>query len=136
MGEFVCPADDLGNLGRHIGIEERVLHQRLFPTIVPARIEHLAGRPRQAGPLTPLAAIKLPSARLWSKSAPLFEEERHALFSARVAYLPCPLDPHHAGIGTAFSARYDPVYVLQRSEERRVGKECVSTCRSRWSPSH
>src|SRR3546814_17815553 len=25
---------------------------------------------------------------------------------------------------------------LVRSEERRVGKECVSTCRSRWSPSH
>src|SRR3546814_9486575 len=23
---------------------------------------------------------------------------------------------------------------LYRSEERRVGKECVSTCRSRWSP--
>src|SRR3546814_4348445 len=26
--------------------------------------------------------------------------------------------------------------VLGRSEERRVGKECVSTCRSRWSPYH
>src|SRR3546814_14715698 len=25
---------------------------------------------------------------------------------------------------------------LRRSEERRVGKECVSTCRSRWSPNH
>src|SRR3546814_8463557 len=25
---------------------------------------------------------------------------------------------------------------LPRSEERRVGKECVSTCRSRWSPYH
>src|SRR3546814_3581460 len=25
---------------------------------------------------------------------------------------------------------------LWRSEERRVGKECVSTCRSRWSPYH
>src|SRR3546814_5276061 len=25
---------------------------------------------------------------------------------------------------------------LTRSEERRVGKECVSTCRSRWSPYH
>src|SRR3546814_8331602 len=25
---------------------------------------------------------------------------------------------------------------LFRSEERRVGKECVSTCRSRWSPYH
>src|SRR3546814_2947360 len=26
--------------------------------------------------------------------------------------------------------------VSGRSEERRVGKECVSTCRSRWSPYH
>src|SRR3546814_15841686 len=26
--------------------------------------------------------------------------------------------------------------VAKRSEERRVGKECVSTCRSRWSPYH
>src|SRR3546814_7503829 len=26
--------------------------------------------------------------------------------------------------------------VYLRSEERRVGKECVSTCRSRWSPYH
>src|SRR3546814_15566122 len=26
--------------------------------------------------------------------------------------------------------------VTQRSEERRVGKECVRTCRSRWSPDH
>src|SRR3546814_11022305 len=25
---------------------------------------------------------------------------------------------------------------ISRSEERRVGKECVSTCRSRWSPYH
>src|SRR3546814_6882274 len=24
----------------------------------------------------------------------------------------------------------------ERSEERRVGKECVSTCRTRWSPDH
>src|SRR3546814_20142199 len=33
------------------------------------------------------------------------------------------------GVGIRFS-------VLDRSEERRVGKECVSTCRSRWSPYH
>src|SRR3546814_1783165 len=26
--------------------------------------------------------------------------------------------------------------LFMRSEERRVGKECVSTCRSRWSPYH
>src|SRR3546814_1250200 len=28
------------------------------------------------------------------------------------------------------------LYGQKRSEERRVGKECVSTCRSRWSPYH
>src|SRR3546814_1877991 len=32
--------------------------------------------------------------------------------------------------------RSDPSYAVLRSEERRVGKECVSTCRSRWSPYH
>src|SRR3546814_3697595 len=32
--------------------------------------------------------------------------------------------------------RTRPRAVLRRSEERRVGKECVSTCRSRWSPYH
>src|SRR3546814_11766023 len=26
--------------------------------------------------------------------------------------------------------------IVGRSEERRVGQECVSTCRSRWSPYH
>src|SRR3546814_13865353 len=26
------------------------------------------------------------------------------------------------------------LFTLLRSEERRVGKECVSTCRSRWAP--
>src|SRR3546814_2167568 len=29
-----------------------------------------------------------------------------------------------------------PNYNRQRSDERRVGKECVSTCRSRWSAYH
>src|SRR3546814_20781091 len=28
------------------------------------------------------------------------------------------------------------IFQILRSEERRVGKECVSTCRSRWSPYH
>src|SRR3546814_14531443 len=31
---------------------------------------------------------------------------------------------------------YKPWRPMWRSEERRVGKECVSTCRSRWSPYH
>src|SRR3546814_3005766 len=32
--------------------------------------------------------------------------------------------------------RRDLRHRAPRSEERRVGKECVSTCRSRWSPYH
>src|SRR3546814_4674202 len=40
---------------------------------------------------------------------------------------PCPMP----------SATEDPsAFNSPRSEERRVGKECVSTCRSRWSPYH
>src|SRR3546814_16369312 len=33
-------------------------------------------------------------------------------------------------------AKSDFTELARRSEERRVGKECVSTCRSRWSPYH
>src|SRR3546814_15678491 len=37
--------------------------------------------------------------------------------------------------GNGWSYRWNP-QPYARSEERRVGKECVSTCRSRWSPYH
>src|SRR3546814_17656756 len=38
--------------------------------------------------------------------------------------------------GYGFDLNDGTRYVIHRSEERRVGKECVSTCRSRWSPYH
>src|SRR3546814_15536735 len=34
------------------------------------------------------------------------------------------------------NGRNNEIWQTARSEERRVGKECVSTCRSRWSPYH
>ena len=34
------------------------------------------------------------------------------------------------------SSAQGEVIVLNRSEERRVGKECSEPCRSRWSPYH
>src|SRR3546814_18905290 len=37
---------------------------------------------------------------------------------------------------TPVAHSYINTYHQDRSEERRVGKECVSTCRSRWSPYH
>src|SRR3546814_11653893 len=45
------------------------------------------------------------------------------------------------GIGMAMVEQVDAIaqfraLVIERSEERSVGNECVSTCRSRWSPYH
>src|SRR3546814_18021666 len=51
------------------------------------------------------------------------------------------LDIHQATAAEVFGLPLDQVGGDQRraakarSEERRVGKECVSTCRSRWAPS-
>src|SRR3546814_8413649 len=39
-------------------------------------------------------------------------------------------------VPTRARATLNPFSGRSRSEERRVGKECVSTCRSRWSPYH
>src|SRR3546814_14712111 len=36
----------------------------------------------------------------------------------------------------AWQVGEDRMRIVRRSEERRVGKEWVSTCRSRWSPYH
>src|SRR3546814_12917241 len=40
------------------------------------------------------------------------------------------------GAGTLFIPSSKTDQAGERSEERRVGKECVSTCRSRWSQYH
>src|SRR3546814_10770361 len=43
------------------------------------------------------------------------------------------LDPHGRELAAASEGQ---VGLVTRSDERRVGKECVSTCRSRWAPYH
>src|SRR3546814_5781466 len=45
-------------------------------------------------------------------------------------FIVTPAEAHTLGLGN------DSGLAEHRSEERRVGKECVSTCRSRWSPYH
>src|SRR3546814_13992780 len=46
------------------------------------------------------------------------------------------IGPNGAGKSTLFKLITGQETPDSRSEERRVGKECVSTCRSRWSPYH
>src|SRR3546814_4418728 len=48
------------------------------------------------------------------------------------SYEPSATSSNYAGS----ASDYDSTSGAARSEERRVGKECVSTCRSRWSPDH
>src|SRR3546814_17138170 len=63
---------------------------------------------------------------------------RHRLLDQLVERLEAERLQHRRGLRLAGAdvAAHEVVALLQRSEERRVGKECVSPCRSRWSPDH
>src|SRR3546814_19510516 len=64
----------------------------------------------------------------------LSEEIKHAVRTANAAVLAFPgVPPSIDAVVVGGLPRTGTTY---RSEERRVGKECVSTCRSRWSPYH
>src|SRR3546814_18275308 len=65
--------------------------------------------------------------------------DRWGIFYAQ----PFVLNERQAGVAIEGVVRQESIETSQlavdthgRSEERRVGKECVSTCRSRWSPYH
>src|SRR3546814_11122396 len=59
-----------------------------------------------------------------------YRERYGVAVEAEQILLTCGASP---GLVLALSGLFAPG---ARSEERRVGKECVSTCRSRWSPDH
>src|SRR3546814_2380114 len=71
----------------------------------------------------------------WSSdvcSSDLSSTVRHDRVSPRADAAPQP----PAARASDCAAPPAPRRRTDRSEERRVGKECVSTCRSRWSPYH
>src|SRR3546814_15113775 len=71
-------------------------------------------------------------------------EARRPLWQAVVATARAPHWYEAGGVPDTLDGRFDMVCLilalvlhrLDRSEDSRVGKECVSTCRSRWSPYH
>src|SRR3546814_8437627 len=72
----------------------------------------------------------------WSSDVCSSDLHRWRGKDARTPVLPGPRrseDPYRIRKPRILSGRAQG---CRRSEERRVGKECVSTCRSRWSPYH
>src|SRR3546814_2642869 len=68
---------------------------------------------------------------------------RFQRLQGNTAHYVCADDAHGTPImlaaekaGVAPEAFIASIQAQHRSEERSVGKECVSTCRSRWSPFH
>src|SRR3546814_15743200 len=71
----------------------------------------------------------------WNVDAALFS---FASISALVSSSSTPIFSPVAGLMLVnmISSIFLVLRTYERSEERRVGKECVSSCRSRWSPYH
>ena len=65
---------------------------------------------------------------LFGKKATVY----HVTPARQLALLTWPL----LAVGTGFATAAPGLLAATRSEERRVGKECPSKCRSRWSPYH
>src|SRR3546814_7451275 len=63
-------------------------------------------------------------------------ERRISDWSSDVCSSDLLLSRREAALLPGFLMRLLEVSAAFRSDERRVGKECVSTCRSRWSPYH
>src|SRR3546814_11764432 len=84
-----------------------------------------------------LVALKLlRRRRLDARHLAYFEVERQLLAKMRHPAIAQVFDADTTADGHPFFAMEFIAGSPLSSEERRVGKECVSPCRSRWSPSH
>src|SRR3546814_18762104 len=73
----------------------------------------------------------------WTELLTLFNGRSPRVTGARTGGAETVEPPFLGSIYLMQNERIDSIpAVLKSSEERRVGKECVSTCSSRWSPYH
>src|SRR3546814_13647648 len=93
--------------------------------LAPGRGSHYATRNASSQPLDSMAVGPF-TALQRALEARESQEEKVERASATAA-MTQSLQAHSAFLAQQLS---------QRSEERRVGKECVSPCKSRWSPDH
>src|SRR3546814_8664812 len=86
-----------------------------------------------------LSASSLYLKRAWYVAALSSEVDATQLFHRRILGMSVLIFRNAQGEAVALQDRCPHRFAplsMGRSEERRVGKECVSTCRSRWSPYH
>src|SRR3546814_607290 len=108
MGELRVPTDALWGAQTQRAVEN-------FP---------ISGLRMPAEFIAALGLIKAAAATVNADLGYLDKARRRAIRASALRVADGELDSHF------------PIDVFQRSEERRVGKECVSTCRSRLSPCH
>src|SRR3546814_18800388 len=96
-------------------------------------------RPFRGTATTRISAPTFDKLRLRYPDFPGWNNEEPDLPAAQAdrSYLPVEVLPSFAGMGGGGTGEGDrETALISRSEERRGGKEGVSTCRSRWSPYH
>src|SRR3546814_15023993 len=94
------------------------------------RARHAEAYHRLADDVVPLPGAKELLDTLTAMSVPWAIATSGRIETAGVNLRALGVDPDKNVVVTRDQVRF------ARSEERRVGKECVSTCRSRWSPYH
>src|SRR3546814_11913778 len=77
--------------------------------------------------------IRAPTDGMWPNARTVFWNINNAISSAMYRFAP---GPTRGELFDFYPVKIAPGSIRPRSEERRVGKECVSTCRSRWLPFH
>src|SRR3546814_17530924 len=109
-----------------------------WQTIVSRSIDPLQGVVISVGTLSAGSTYNvIPDSARLELSVRTFSAEIRQQLEERITRI-CMLQAESFGATAQvdYQRGYPVLVNSSRSEERRVGKECVSTCRSRWSPYH
>src|SRR3546814_15539528 len=98
-------------------------------------------RNRRTVHIVPVEAVRVHDAALrHERGTVTFVEGKILVFAQKIIgkmrVVPCHVTNQFPGIRIHEQLVRIEAMAAFRSEERRVGKECVTTCRSRWSPYH